>query len=359
MKNELTGTITHEDLLYDQKALEHSVASFSYSRITSWYQCSLMWAISYILKVKTSSSSAAVVRGEQLHEYYEVLSKTDPDTDEFKTVMREFRKKYPIESLKFTKTWLPHRDKLPKGPNEFFEYKLDMPFVLSDPHKKIKLIGYADYLNMNDVNNTIIIDFKSGKTKSAAYSDQAALYSYFIFMLFPKVQRISTYLYDISDNLERSVVTENSFEFTRIRDLDNLRNSLDKMISDIIKNVNRREFIATPCMNCAYCPLVSCVHNRFKAANKRPEKKLDDIKIPINTNNTSIIEPLIVPESESSHAINIEPGDIGLKEFFGFTTVGDKEKALLLELKQSLDRVKSNNEVSVVSEKSDRKGIYD
>lgn len=245
---------------------------FSYSKITTFFDCSRYWQLYYIEKIRPTTVDPAAQRGIDLHKLYEQLMKANGDEEVCKQIRKAFIQEFPTEFLKFKK-WLKDEASLPDGPNKTFEIELQTTQPLMDTSIPVWLYGLIDYLNTNIHDSSFVVDYKSGKNMADPhYADQAAIYALLVFDNYPQVQTITTTLYNISDMMKQGFVEENSYEFQRERDEENLRLTVSKLIDEIIMSVEAGKFVRTPNIRCRYCPDLECQFNKNIKAQKEAKK---------------------------------------------------------------------------------------
>lgn len=331
-----------EQRTYDEnlfKALHYS----SFSRCETFFSCAQYFLWYYVYGVKPEFESPALAKGETLHEYYQVLNDVNATKENVKLVVEQFTRRFPLEFMKYSTKWKAHVKTLPQGPNVVLEKEMQMSIPLSTPlvnpdGKKFNSVifkGYIDYLNLNQPRVAYVIDYKSGRAATAPkYADQLAIYAAMVFSSFPAVSVVRAYTYDISDNMNSEISEQNSFEFERDRDFQNLVETLSKMMETMISAAMKKEFQPTPCIRCSYCPDYSCRFNRVPPSKRgvtarpdlSPPKPPTPIQQEYDTYGDSIVSAPAPPPAPTETPVET------------VTQMGDKEKAILLEMKKKLDR---------------------
>jgi hypothetical protein len=329
---------TYDENLF--KALHYS----SYSRMGTFFDCSQYFLWYYVYGVKPEFESPALTKGDTLHKYYQVLNDVNATPEARKEVVEKFTKQFPLEFMKYSTKWKSHVKKLPQGPNVVLEKEMQMSIPISSPllnpsgkpFNSIIFKGYIDYLNFNQPKTAYVIDYKSGRAATAPkYADQLAIYAAMVFSAFPMVDTVRAYTYDISDNMNSEVSEQNSFEFDRGKDSQNLIDTLAKMMETMISAASKKEFSPTPCIRCSYCPDYSCRFNRVPPS-KRGVTAQPDLSPP-----TPTPPPAPIQQEYDTYGSPIPPAPTPAPTEIPIETVtqiGEKEKAILLEMKKKLDR---------------------
>lgn len=312
--------------------------------------------------MKPEFEAPALAKGNILHKYYAGLCDPNASPESIKLIVSDFTKRFPTEFMKYSRKWKAHAKALPPGPAILVEKEMRMDIPIPEPlvepstgkrYSSVVFKGFIDYMNMNAPGLAYVIDFKSGRASTAPkYADQLAIYAAMVFSTYSQVQTVRSYTYDISDNMNSEVSEQNSFEFTRKADYENLMETLSKIIWSLIDSALKGKFAATPCMRCGYCPDYACKFNRTPqhkrgitgTAPEPPTRTFEEVpketptaRAVVSTEYDDTYGPPVLDEPEPPI---VEPETVPTESV---TKIGDKERNLLMDLKKKLEKSKSQD----------------
>jgi len=246
--------------------MKKDFSSYSFSKISTFYQCPYRYKLKYLDKIKVPfETNIALEKGKIIHSLIEGYFKdevqpfnyelsTKEDLERYYQIFEDFKKENFIQKLSKLK---------------FIEVEKGFSLINENGTLKAKsdydysalLKGYIDFLGVLEKNEKkimVIIDWKTGKPPKEPNILQVKLYSLWAFLNYQGIDEIRTCFYYVEHNIKKC------FTYRR-EELNNIKEEIFNKIKYI---ENEKEFRKNITPLCDYCEMKKFNHCNCELPNK-------------------------------------------------------------------------------------------